>query len=89
MRFKYIITIVNEKKFVQHKFDSERIQRRSHMQWHALSPTARSDYVYKITRTTMELNDDYFNIGAFMTDREDGYYLQKEATREMPYLNKF
>ena len=59
MAFKYILTVVNQAKFVQHKFDSERVDRAASTHWHALNPVDRMDYVFEVTRTSIDFNDNY------------------------------
>ena len=79
--FKYIVTIVNQRKFIHHKFAQERIQKISELQWHALNYNTRADYTYRILRTDHELNDHYFNIGGFLTESEHGYHITSLPTR--------
>ena len=40
--------LTNEKKFVQHKFDYERIQKLSGTQWFPLTSESRIDYIFEI-----------------------------------------
>jgi len=37
----------------------------------------------------MELNDQYFNIGGIMTEYEDGFYVERQPNRELPYKNRW
>lgn len=70
---KYILTLTNQKKFVQHKFEDERLLKTSETKWHALNANTRIDYVFMITRAGHELNDSYFNLGSLMTEDEKGW----------------
>lgn len=60
MTFKYILTLTNEKKFIQHQFGQQRIMAISSTNWHPLSYTSRSEYVKIVTRSKLELNDSLF-----------------------------
>ena len=86
MEFRYIITVENEKHFIEHKFEKERIVKSSQSKWYALNNQARSDYVKVITRTAMQLNDDYMG---FSKDEESGFFKTSQPTRAMPYPNTF
>ena len=70
---KYIFTLFNQKKFQQHKFEDERIQRFSQIKWHPLTYNLRADYAYLITRGELQLNDKHFNIGGIFTEYESGF----------------
>ena len=59
MELKYILTLTNEKRFIQHKFGEERIEKRAEAHWYALDPSARTDYSHTITRLDLELQDYY------------------------------
>lgn len=47
----YILTYINEKQFIQDKFESDRLQQRAVTRWIALNSNSRSEYVFKIQRT--------------------------------------
>ena len=59
MELKYILTLTNEKRFIQHKFGEERIEKRAEAHWYALDPILRTDYPHTITRLDLELQDYY------------------------------
>ena len=86
MDYRYIVTVENEKHFIEHKFEKERIVTSSQSKWYALNNEARSDYVKVITRTAMQLNDDYMG---FRRDEESGFFKKSLPTRAMPYPNRF
>ena len=89
MTFKYILTIVNQAKFVQHKFDSERVDRAASTHWQALSPDDRMDYVFEVSRSSIDFNDNYFNVGGLMTEEDEGFFVTRKPNRQMPYKNSF
>ena len=37
----------------------------------------------------MELYDRVFNFGGFRVDKREGYEVEREPSRELPYLNNF
>ena len=55
MEFKYILTLRNEKRFIQHKFGKERISKRAEVHLYAIDPKLRTDNVHTITRMDLEL----------------------------------
>ena len=55
--------------------------------WHALSSLDRMDYVYEITRTSINLNDNYFNVGGNFANEESGFYFEQKPNRQMHYIN--
>ena len=87
MKSKYLVTLVNQKKFVQNKFDEERIDRHSIFNWYALNPTSRTDYANEIIRTELELADSMFNLGSLFPFKDKGFYMLRLLGRELPYDN--
>ena len=83
---RYIVTIENEKRFIQHKFDDERIVKSAETKWYALNIENRSDYVRYITRTKMDLNDDYWGIES---ENSVGFFTESKTMRSLPYVNNF
>ena len=86
---KYILTLSNQKKFVQHKFEDERTLRTSETKWHALAADTRIDYVYQITRTEQELNDNLSNTGRLFIENESGFYVSSVPNRVMAYIEPY
>lgn len=81
MKSKYLITLLNQKKFVQHKFDEERIDRHSTLTWYPLNPDARTDYANEIIRTELELADGMFNLGNLFPYKDKGFFMQRKLSR--------
>ena len=77
LEHKYLIIYFNDKQFVAHKFEEERINAVSKMVWLPLATQSRVDFVYHITRTTVMLNDHHFNIGTLMEDHEKGWQMDR------------
>lgn len=80
---------MNKKKFMQHKFHAESIERNSELHWHPLSHNTRLDFPYKTTRTSMELNDHILNVAGIRAEEDKGFYVERLPTRLMPYKNSF
>ena len=89
IQFKYMTIAINQKKIIQHKFEEDRIDKFSQLIWFPLSSKNRVDYVMDITRTSVEFNDNYFNVGSIMSDIDQGYTVVKKPSRELPYRNNF
>ena len=45
--------------------------------WQILNKKTRSDYVYQITRTSLELSDGIMNIVGLMTEFDDGFFVER------------
>ena len=73
LRFKYLIGIYNSKNFVQHKFEEDRIEATSKVAWFPISEGIRIDYVIKLTRTRMLLNDSQFSFKGLMMQEDAGF----------------
>ena len=73
MESKYIIHVENIKRFIQHDFEEDRIEKSSVLHWHPLSPDVRTDTVNLIQRQSMIMNDYRMNIGSLMYDDEMGF----------------
>lgn len=56
------------------------------LKWFTLNPDNHSDYVRKITRTKMDLNDDYWGVSQ---DLITGHYIESEQMRSLPYHDSF
>ena len=87
MKNKYIVTLENSKKFVPHKFESERILESAEIKWYALNALTRNDYVNMITRTSMQLKDSWYDTGS--EEAETGFYKEVTPKRDMPYDEPF
>lgn len=70
-----MIGLWNTKDFVQHKFESDRIEASSKIVWFPVSVASRMDYVVKLTRSTMQLNDSQFSIGSLTAEDETGFII--------------
>ena len=57
LEFKYIITLENEKRFIQDGFGNNAITQESKTHWYALSPMIRTDFVKLINLSYLELMD--------------------------------
>ena len=60
MNTRYLVTLENEKRFIEHKFNQDRVVASAETKWFPLNSQSRSDYVRLITRTRMDLEDDYW-----------------------------
>ena len=58
--FKYIVTLTNEKYFIEFKFGDERIDKIATLHWNLIDPYARIDFSYEITRLELDLTDSYW-----------------------------
>jgi len=45
LEFKFLVTLENEQRFIANQFDGQRVSNTSKVNWHALTPKARVDYV--------------------------------------------
>ena len=54
--------------------------------WYALNIENRNDYVRYITRTKMDLNDDYWG---FESEKSAGFFTESNSMRSLPYVNNF
>ena len=73
--YKYIALVVNEARFIQHKFGEERIEKKSKLTWHALNYNIRTDVVKLITRSELQLGDSIYNVAGLMNERENVYMI--------------
>ena len=78
MQSKYIVTLQNEKIFIQYKFEKETLQTRAETKWYSLTPLVRTEYVNMIERSMMELDDDYMG---FVVNYENGFKIDKQPNR--------
>ena len=63
MRFKYIVTYDNDKKFIQDTFNDNTITSSAELHWFSLVYESRVDYVRQITRTSINLDDSMMSLG--------------------------
>ena len=90
MKWKYIVSLENEAKFIQHKFGDQRVSAKSTIRFYPMSYKTRIDFVKTIYRSEIILSDSVFNIGGLMNEVETAYFVESGgATRELPYLNLF
>ena len=89
MEFKYILTVDNMKRFIQHDFDEDRIEMASTLKWYPLSPEIRTDIVEIVQRQNMIINDYRFNVGSLLKDKEPGFETVQKPSRILPYANLF
>ena len=54
---KYILMVQNQRKFIQHRFDGNRVTEESNLRWFLVNPRARTDFVLKMQRTGIGMND--------------------------------
>ena len=54
--------------------------------WFPLNPDNHSEYVRKITRTKMDLNDDYRGMSQ---DLMTGHFIESEQMRSLSYFDSF
>ena len=47
---------------------------RSNLKWYAAT-TARTDYVKRLQRTDLQLNDEWWNIGNIFVHENEGFYI--------------
>lgn len=81
MKTKYILILMNERKFVQHKFEDEKILQHSFFKWYSLTPGARTDYINFVVRSLVELSDYIWNIGNLDAVKVDGFHFEKQPNR--------
>ena len=86
MNTRYLVTLENEKRFIEHKFNQDRVVASAETKWFPLNSQSRSDYVRLITRTRMDLEDDYWG---FQSEGDKGFFTELKPTRNLPYSNKF
>ena len=87
LKFKYIVVLENEKRFITHKFDEERIEQSSNLKWFPISQRNRIDYVKTLSRTDMQIDDSALNIGSLKTESDTGFYFDRIPSRELNYEN--
>ena len=59
---KYIIWIINDIKFLKHKFGEGAILKESQLQWQILTPRIPTEFIVTVDRTLMKLNDNILGI---------------------------
>ena len=89
MKYKYIFTLENQKKFVSYKFGEEAMKLNSYGNYYSLSYDYRSDFVNRVRRTYIQLNDNIFGNLPFMDNEETGFILDKLSQRFLPYQQPF
>jgi hypothetical protein len=59
------------------------------MNWYPLSYHSRTDFVQKITRTSIDFSDKILSIGALMNEQEKAFIVEEGTNRLLPYDNNF
>ena len=59
------------------------------LEWYPLSARSRSDFVNEIVRQSSDLNDSFMSLGTITLEAENGFFIQRKVSREMPYPNQF
>ena len=68
LEYKYIFTVTNSKKFVQHEFDDKRVFAHSETKWFPISNANRNEEVRMLMRQELNLNDYHWNVGDLRVD---------------------
>ena len=89
MSFKYIMAVEQNKNFIQHKFGEQRFEFSAEAQWYPINPEQKEDYVNRYTRATVELSDNFFSIGNYFIETDEGFKNTRLPTRGIPYNNKY
>ena len=84
---KYLITLENEKRFVNHKFKKQSVATSSAIHWLGLSADSRLDLPKVLKRTHIERSDEPFDVAEFRTVEIDGFIIENQGTRALPYKN--
>lgn len=87
MQWKYITLVVNEKRFIQHAFGEDRVEKKSSFSWYALENNVRTDNIKVITRAKVRFGDSIYNIAGLMDEKEDAYFVDDGKDRIMSYSN--
>lgn len=83
MKHKYILVLLNERKFVQYKFEDEKILQHSYFKWYGLTPDARTDIINFVVRSFFELSDQIWNIGNIDSTKFEGFHLERQPNRSL------
>ena len=83
MKHKYILVLLNERKFVQYKFEDEKILQHSYFKWYGLTPDARTDIINFVVRSFFELSDQIWNIGNIDSMTFEGFHLERQPNRSL------
>ena len=54
-----------------------------------MSADSRVDYVVKVTRTTMVFNDNYYSYAGLDSDYGNGFFVEGQPSRMLPYKNNW
>lgn len=76
MAYKYFAVVINEARFIQHKFGESRIEKNSKLSWHALNYNSRTDIPLIITRSELQFGDSIYNIAGLMDEKETAYFVE-------------
>ena len=75
MQFKYILTLENEAKFIQHNFGKKRIEKRSQAHQYALNYSTRSDFVNVLGRELVHFSDRIINVLGVLDTEQPAFIL--------------
>lgn len=77
MRFKYIFTLENEVKFVQHLIDAESMVKQSVASWYSLVSVLRVDSVKMLKRISVNLQDEVYSVGELLANTDTGFVMEE------------
>ena len=89
LRYKFILIVRNQRKFIQYQFGEKRVQKAAELKWYSVNNVMRSDNPMVIYRSDIYLDDNQFSLGSFMSDEERGFQMKDNPTRIMEYPNDF
>lgn len=78
LRSKYIVTLTNERVFIQHKFGEEKVQAYSKITWYPLATSVRTEYVKEVKTFDVILNDSIFSVGHLLEEESKGFILEDQ-----------
>lgn len=84
---RYIIILEQQERFIQNKFNEDRLHSSAELKYYPINVDARNDYVNMVTRSRMELNDEYMSFASEYEEEREYYTIDKSSTRCLPYLN--
>ena len=62
LKFKYILLLQNERKFIQYQFGEGSIDRVATLKWYGVNTNSRSDFVLRFQRTIIGREDSLFSV---------------------------
>ena len=73
MRQKYIVVLSNQKKYGVSKLRDNEVMGESDLQWYALTPTVRTDFVNMVVRQRFLLADWFQRLNADASQESKGF----------------